>query len=102
MNPVALAIHTYHLPNALPAVSPNARRRETPRNAQSQRGTACYEPSRVTAQGQGGGRLKEEMPHRPQGKEERVVVVEKGEKDEGLEGLRGGEGEGKGHKWWLR
>lgn len=41
MNSAALAIHTYHLPNAFPVVSPNAQRRETPRNAQSQRGTSC-------------------------------------------------------------
>lgn len=29
----------------------------------------------MTAQGQGGGQQREEMPHRPQGEEEREVVV---------------------------
>lgn len=38
VNSAALAIHTYHLPSAFPVVPLNARRRETPRNAQSQRG----------------------------------------------------------------
>lgn len=68
VNSAALAIHTYHLPNAFPVVSPNARRRETPRNAQSQRDTACEEPSRVTAQGQGGGRLRGRNTTSPSGK----------------------------------
>lgn len=38
VNSAALAIHRYRLPNAFPVVSLNARRRETPRNAQSQWG----------------------------------------------------------------
>lgn len=38
LNPAALAIYAYHLPNAFPVVSLNAWRRETPRNAQSQQG----------------------------------------------------------------
>lgn len=38
LNPAALVISAYHLPNAFPVVSLNAWRRETPRNAQSQQG----------------------------------------------------------------
>lgn len=33
----------------------------------------------MTAQGQGQGWLRKEIPHRPQGKEEREVVEEGGE-----------------------
>lgn len=40
----------------------------------------------MTARDQGGSQLREEMPHRPQGKEEREWR-RKGETSEGLEGL---------------
>lgn len=64
VNSAAPAIHTYHLPNAPPVVSLNARRRETPRNAQSQQGARMLGALRS---GEGGGRRPGRHSRSPSG-----------------------------------